>query len=118
MNYPAHALQSKSPTHCQFIFRMTCIKTDVLHTEVRRNKEKKADKIMNDLPLETKTTSPLLSRKFILATLTLVLTYLLVYFDKISDGVYSAVVIATVGAYITGNVVQKVNTRSITDNTL
>lgn len=73
---------------------------------------------MNDLPLETKTASPLLSRKFILATLTLVLTYLLVYFDKISDGVYSAVVIATVGAYITGNVVQKVNTKSVTDNAL
>lgn len=49
----------------------------------------------------------LLSRKFILAVLALLSTTLLVWFGHISDGVYSAVVIATVGAYIAGNVVQK-----------
>lgn len=47
------------------------------------------------------------SRKFILAMLTLASATWLVYGGYISDGVYSAVVIATVGAYITGNVVQK-----------
>jgi hypothetical protein len=47
------------------------------------------------------------SRKFILAVLTLLSSTVLVYIDSISDGVYSAVVIATVGAYITGNVAQK-----------
>lgn len=46
------------------------------------------------------------SRKFALALLTLLSTTWLVYAGHISDGVYSAVVIATVGAYITGNVVQ------------
>lgn len=45
-----------------------------------------------------------LSRKYILALLTLVSATGLVYFGKIADGVYSAVVIATVAAYITGNV--------------
>ena len=48
-----------------------------------------------------------LSRKFILAVLTLASCTFLVYGKHISDGVYSAVVIATVGAYITANVVQK-----------
>ena len=46
------------------------------------------------------------SRKFALALLALLSTTGLVWFGHISDGVYSAVVIATVGAYITGNVVQ------------
>lgn len=47
------------------------------------------------------------SRKFLLALLTLASATALVWFGRISDGVYSAVVIATVGAYIAGNVVQK-----------
>jgi hypothetical protein len=47
------------------------------------------------------------SRKFILAALSLVSATGLVAFGLIADGVYSAVVIATVGAYITGNVAQK-----------
>lgn len=47
------------------------------------------------------------SRKFILALLTLLSATGLVWFHHIADGVYSAVVIATVGAYITGNVMQK-----------
>jgi hypothetical protein len=48
-----------------------------------------------------------LSRKFILALLTLASATWLVATAKIADGVYSAVVIATVGAYIVGNVAQK-----------
>lgn len=47
------------------------------------------------------------SRKFILAVMTLASTTALVYFGHISDGVYSAVTIATVGAYLTANVAQK-----------
>lgn len=47
------------------------------------------------------------SRKFILALLALGSGTWLVYAGHISDGVYSSVVIATVGAYIAGNVAQK-----------
>jgi hypothetical protein len=49
----------------------------------------------------------LTSRKFLLALLTLVSASLLCWYGHIADGVYSAVVIATVGAYIAGNVMQK-----------
>lgn len=47
------------------------------------------------------------SRKFIVAVLSLVSTTTLVWFGHISDGVFSAVSIATVGAYLTANVLQK-----------
>jgi hypothetical protein len=47
------------------------------------------------------------SRKFLLATATLASATWLVYSGHIADGVYSAVVIATVGAYLTANVAQK-----------
>ena len=50
------------------------------------------------------------SRKFILAVLSLISATGLVWSGHISDGVYSAVMLATVGAYVTANVVQKVNT--------
>lgn len=49
----------------------------------------------------------LTSRKFILAMLTLLSASLLCWFGHIFEGVYSAVVIATVGAYLAANVVQK-----------
>ena len=49
----------------------------------------------------------LTSRKFLIALLTLVSATALCWFGHIADGVYSAVVIATVGAYIAGNVMQK-----------
>jgi|OpeIllAssembly_1097287.scaffolds.fasta_scaffold00017_22 hypothetical protein len=49
----------------------------------------------------------LTSRKFLLCLATLLSVTLLVWFAKIGDGVYSAVLIATVGAYIAGNVTQK-----------
>jgi hypothetical protein len=47
------------------------------------------------------------SRKFILALLSLASATTLCLLGNISDGVYSAVVIATVAAHITGNVAQK-----------
>lgn len=47
------------------------------------------------------------SRKFLLALLSLASATTLVWSNHIADGVYSAVVIATVGAYIAGNVAQK-----------
>jgi hypothetical protein len=53
------------------------------------------------------------SRKFILALLTLASVTWLVYAGHISDGVYSAVVIATVGAYIAGNVAQKASAKEV-----
>ena len=46
-------------------------------------------------------------RKFSLSVLSLLSASLLVWFGKIDAGVYSAVVIATVGSYITGNVFEK-----------
>lgn len=50
------------------------------------------------------------SRKFVLSLLTLASATWLVAAGAIADGVYSAVVIATVGAYIVGNVAQKATT--------
>jgi hypothetical protein len=52
------------------------------------------------------------SRKFILALLSLLSATLLCAFDKIADGVYSAVVIATVGAYLAANVTQKITEKT------
>lgn len=49
----------------------------------------------------------LTSRKFILAMLTLASTSVLCWFGHIHEGVYSAVVIATVGTYLAANVAQK-----------
>jgi hypothetical protein len=46
-------------------------------------------------------------RKFLLALLTLASATFLCWNKNIADGVYSAVVIASVGAYIYGNVAQK-----------
>ena len=43
------------------------------------------------------------SRKFILAVLALVSATVLVWFGRIDGGVFSAVVIAAVGAYMTAN---------------
>ena len=50
----------------------------------------------------------LLSRKFILAVLSLLATSALCWFGKIADGVFATVIVATVGAYLTANVAQKV----------
>lgn len=47
-----------------------------------------------------------ISRKYILAVLSLVSATGLVWFQRIDGGVYSSVVIATVAAYIAGNVME------------
>lgn len=47
-------------------------------------------------------------RKFAASVLALLSASVLCWFGHIADGVYSAVVIATVGAFITGNVAEKV----------
>jgi hypothetical protein len=49
----------------------------------------------------------LTSRKFILAMLALLSASVLCYCGQIADGVYATVTVSTVGAYITGNVLQK-----------
>lgn len=46
-------------------------------------------------------------RKFLLCLLCLASTTVMCYLGHISDGVYSAVIIATIGSYIAGNVAQK-----------
>ena len=53
----------------------------------------------------------LLSRKFLLSVFALLSATLLTWFGHIDDGVYSAAVIATVGAYIAGDVMQKASTK-------
>lgn len=53
-------------------------------------------------------------RKFLLSMATLASSSALVWLGHIGDGVYSAVVIATAGAYIAGNVMQKINSSSTT----
>jgi len=46
-------------------------------------------------------------RKFLASVLSIVSATALCWTGHIADGVYSAVMIATVGAYIAGNVAQK-----------
>jgi hypothetical protein len=48
----------------------------------------------------------LTSRKFIFALLVIILNCVLVYLGKISDGVYSTVMLATVAAYLAAHVIQ------------
>ena len=43
------------------------------------------------------------SRKFLLSVFTVAVSAALVWLEHISDGVFSSVVIATVGAYMTAN---------------
>lgn len=52
----------------------------------------------------------LTSRKFLLTAATLGVTAWLCAAGHIQEGVYSAVIIATVGAYLAANVVQKATT--------
>ena len=50
-------------------------------------------------------------RKFVVSMCSLTSATFLVWAGYIADGVYSAVVIATAAAYITGNVAQKAVTK-------
>ncbi len=66
---------------------------------------------MNDaIILDKPTNSPMKfigGRKFILSIIVVILTSFLCWFNKIDQGVYSVVIVAVIGAYITGNVIQK-----------
>lgn len=50
---------------------------------------------------------PSLSRKFLVSVLTILSASILCWFGHIADGVWSAAVIATVGGYLSANVIQK-----------
>lgn len=50
-------------------------------------------------------------RKFLLSLFTVAMSAALVWLEHISDGVFSAVVIATVGGYFTANVTQKATSK-------
>jgi hypothetical protein len=50
--------------------------------------------------------SPYLSRKFLLTIASMIVTGVLVWFEKIDSGAFVTVYVATVGAYIAGNVYQ------------
>lgn len=52
-------------------------------------------------------TSRFASRKFILAVVAVSSALGLIWFGKISDGVYSTIIVSTVAAYFTANVAQK-----------
>lgn len=52
--------------------------------------------------------SGLASRKFILAMTAAISASVLVWIGKIDPGVYSVVMVADIGAYLTANVAQKV----------
>ena len=51
----------------------------------------------------------LLSRKFMVALLVVISASVLMWHSKIADGVYSTIMVATLGTYLTANVVQKKN---------
>jgi hypothetical protein len=57
-------------------------------------------------PITNDTLVRLSSRKFILALISVISASILTWYGHIADGVYSAVVIATVGAYLAANVTQ------------
>lgn len=46
-------------------------------------------------------------RKFLITLLSQILGFLLMWYTKIDPGVYATITVATVGAYIAGNVIQK-----------
>lgn len=56
------------------------------------------------------------SRKFLLALLVLAGCTALVWFGKIDDGVFSAVVISAIGGYFAANVTQKATAKTKTEN--
>jgi hypothetical protein len=53
---------------------------------------------------------PLLSRKFILAVLSLLALFVLCWFKRIDATVFNFGLLGTVGGYLTANVAQKVKT--------
>jgi len=63
-------------------------------------------------PAAEKAPSRMTSRKFLLALVTLGTASMLLWFGRIEPMVWRDVVIATVGAYITANVTQRVMTKA------
>ena len=57
--------------------------------------------------------SRLLSRKFLVAMAVIIAASVLAWNRMISDGVYSTIIVATVGAYFTANVAQKKTTNEV-----
>jgi hypothetical protein len=51
--------------------------------------------------------SKLISRKFIITLGCSIMTTVLIWFGKIDPSTYSLVILGTVGAYITGNIMTK-----------
>lgn len=47
------------------------------------------------------------SRKFIIALVAIISCSYLMFNNSIADGVYSTIMVATVGAYLSANVIQK-----------
>lgn len=60
-----------------------------------------------ELVVTPKEYSHLLSRKFIIAALAILSATILVAFGAIADGVYATVVVASITAYQSANVIQK-----------
>lgn len=54
-------------------------------------------------------------RRFMMSMLIGISTTLLTYFAKIDGSTYSLVILGTVGAYITGNTIQKVKAGNATN---
>jgi hypothetical protein len=57
--------------------------------------------------MNKKYTEKLVSKKFIVAVLSILVTSCLMHLGKITDGVYSTIMVCTVGAYLAANVAQK-----------
>lgn len=70
------------------------------------------DSAADQAPAAEKAPSRMTSRKFLLALVTLAAASLLLWFGRIEPLVWRDVVIATVGAYITANVTQRVMTKA------
>lgn len=47
-------------------------------------------------------------RKFILSMTVVILTSLLTWFGKLEPGIFATVIVAVVGAYVAGNVIQNI----------
>ena len=50
-------------------------------------------------------------RKFLISMLVVVVSSILVYKYRINDGVYSNIIIALLGIYVGGNVIQKIKNK-------
>lgn len=65
------------------------------------------DETQSAAPKSTEYIAKLGGRKFSLVVLVFIGTAVLCWFGKINEGIYSVVTVTLIGAYITGNVLQK-----------